>query len=157
MKNAAQAPIYWGYRCNNRNVPVSYSRNSGQNTKNPGRAWLHRDNQMRKEGLEPSHPVWKQVPETCASTISPLSLLSCVTSRQRALFYTYDLCFATFFFVFFLIPVRPQTNFLKKISSSRVTNFFKCHHLVDVSHVIKEEKCTIPALHNGLNSDPHNV
>ena len=28
---------------------------------------------MRKEGLEPSHPNREQVPETCASTISPLS------------------------------------------------------------------------------------
>ncbi len=75
----------------------------GKIRKNPGRAWLRRDNQMRKEGLEPSHPVWKQVPETCASTISPLSLLSCVTFRQRATFYTYDLYFATFFYDFFYV------------------------------------------------------
>ena len=58
---------------------------------------------MRKEGLEPSHPVWKQVPETCASTISPLSQLSFVAFRQRAPFYTLDGIIATYFLFFFMI------------------------------------------------------
>ena len=57
-------------------------------TKKPGRAELLRVSLMRKEGLEPSHPIWEQEPETCASTISPLSLKPVVLTTTPRLIRT---------------------------------------------------------------------